>query len=169
MPLLASSPLALPEQADLEGAWQENFDFATFAPGAIFSRPTPGETYEQLISAHFSLTTSAAAGNRTPLVVIQNANGNNVVVVSAAAAQGPSLTLGYSVDGSGKLQYSLPGGGGVIALPPQLLLPGTKIFITVQAMDPADFLSFMGLVYLRIPTKAPQRPTAPILSTPLQV
>lgn len=159
----------MPSGADSEGAYQESVHVASPPPGTQLVRTTPGETYEQVLSGRFVLATSAAAGSREALIIVEDPNGVTVSQVSAPAAQGPGITLSYTIDGTGRLQYAFPNGGAVIGLPPLLLLPGYQIFVVIGAMDAADQISNVGLLLLRVPTGAPPRIREPLVATPITV
>lgn len=169
MPILNASPLALPDSAFLEGSWQEAIDPPSPGAGTFFSRSTPGETYEQILSATFRYITSAAAGNRLMTVAINDPNGNTIVDVPAVFSQTPGINAIYTVIGQGGTSYGNSQANQVIALPPTLLLPGYTLFLLPVNEDAADQILAVGLLLLRIPTGAPRQPAEALSPTPLPV
>lgn len=167
MPLLNASPLALPSGADTEGAWQEAIDPPNPAPGNGFSRTTPGETYEQVLTGNVALLTDATAGARQIFVAVVDANGVQVMTAAAPAPQGPSFQVNYSLHGDGGQSYNPTNPQQVLGFPPVLLLPGWKFQIIANSLGPGDQFFSIGLLYLRIPTRAPRKPAEIILPTPM--
>lgn len=157
MPLLGASPLALPEQADLSGAWEETIGLADGALGTFVFRLTPGETYEQLLAGFFNFITNAAAGNRTPVIQINDANHRAIGFYPASAPVGPATTAQVSVVvGSGQA-YSDGLGHIVISIPALLLFPGAAIIFTGTGLQAGDQITAPTMTYLRIPTAPPQK------------
>lgn len=169
MPLLNASPLALPDNADVAGAYQDAVLLKAPGPGQYATRITPGETYEQLLTATFSYLTSAAAGSRTIVVVVNDPNGNEVGVYPGNQAQGPGTSAIYSVNGQNGQTYSTVTGDQVIGMPQILLLPGYELFFGSPQRDAADSVSSVACVFLRVPTGAPKQAPSPLLASPLQV
>lgn len=169
MPILNASPLALPDNAYLEGAWQESIAVPNPAPGQIAVRTTPGETYEQLLTGAAVYVADAAVVNRIVLVTVQDPNGRLVGAYPCPTAQTASTTDVYSIVAQGGQSFATSGGDNVIAMPAILLLPGYKVTFGSPQADAGDQVQSVTFVMLRIPTGAPQQQPEPLMATPLQV
>lgn len=166
MPLLGASPLAVPEASNLEGAFQEPVRIPAQPTGQGWSRTTPGDTYEQVITVNTTLTTSVAVANRSVELVFQDASGINYCVAPASAVQTAGQSMNYSFSTASAGSYFSGGNVFVVSMPPLLMFPGHKLFLVVVNMDAADALGASGLSLFRVPTARPQLVLVRPIATP---
>lgn len=111
------------------------------AAGANATRRIPGEYYERLETARFSLTASAAVANRFVSVDYLDGDNNVVARYQSATAVTAGQTIGFTF--STEIGSEQAGGSGEQLLPITEVVypPGFKVRVTVANIDVADQLS----------------------------
>lgn len=131
--------------------WQERVILPAPAPGALWSYVADGRYYERVIAAQYTLTTSAAVGNRFPALALQDINGVQVTIVPGGANVAPSAAV------SAALTIGAPGfsqgtaGNSYGYLPDILIPPGWRWQAIVGGLDVADQFTNIVLLVQRFP------------------
>ena len=96
--------------------------------GGILNVPVPSGKIWRIMQLHFSLSTSAAAGNRTVRVHMAGGTLDTMFDRFSGYAHPPSQTKGYSIGATTSSVWGVsPSGGEVIVpLPTSVLLPGSE-------------------------------------------
>lgn len=134
------------------GQWNQLFTPANPAAGSTFTRLIPGETFERIIHVRATLTASAAAGNRTPFLVILNGDGTEVTRAESALVLAPSatgiVTWGAELDTNSDASTNIATG----PRPDGIWPSGFSIGIRWLNIDAADQLLGLSLYMERYPT-----------------
>lgn len=142
------------------------FTVANPAAGSNLTRVNTGKQSVRLMTAAFTLVTSAAAGTR--IVTVSASNGTDVYFRSGASfTQAAGLTYTYGLMSSGS-DYGVAGGVLHVPLPVDglVLLPGWQFTVTVVGILAADQIgSFAGSEFV-YPTGPDVEWQASFLSTP---
>jgi len=111
------------------------------AAGAAAKLTIPGTAYQRLLSAHFTLTTSAAVANRFPRVSLLDGDGvvRGRFASSVAVVAGSVATYTFAV-GLGDHSH-VATGDGYSAIPDMILPPGFAWQFDAAGLDVLDQLS----------------------------
>ena len=131
--------------------WQEPVYMPAPAAGQNWLHPVDGRYYERLVSARFTLTTSAVVATRACQVRLMDGNGNIVLTipVSGGVTAGGSVSVN-AVAGAPAVTTGTQ--GDIATFIPDLLIPPDWSWGShVVAMDAGDQVSGIVLLVQRFP------------------
>lgn len=131
--------------------WQERVIVPNPPPGQSWSYTADGRYYERVITATFTLVTSAAVANRFPQLFLFDNNGVEVTSVPVSGTIVASTTLNVKLQQLAPTYSNGVSGGSFGFLPDILIPPGWKWSLTVFGEDAADQLSSIVLLVQRYP------------------
>lgn len=140
----------------LQRGWQQNTAPGQLPAGTDFAHAVPGDAWERLIFARFTLVTSAAVGNRSIAYSIQDERGNYLLRLPLSGGdQAASLTKHYNVS---QVPYSNILDtffvGNHQPVPDAILPAGWVSRFEVVGIDVADVVTVESYVVQRFATSA---------------
>lgn len=123
--------------------------------------------WEKVVAVSFSLTTTAAAGNRTPTLEIRNADSTVVMSVPANQLQAPGTGQNYlfSSEVAAPWQPSLT--FSVTPFPSIALGPGWRLFFDTAGGNAGDLYASLSVGVLKVPSGPKLPGEQPLTPTPL--
>lgn len=122
------------------------------AAGNGMARKIPGETWEKLLFARTTFTSSVAVANRLVFMDFLDGDGNTIGRFQSNSAQAASLTTGYTFG----VQLSSTAVGGTsevdVAIPDAILYPGFSVSFGAFAIQAADQFGTASLYVCRYPS-----------------
>lgn len=132
--------------------WQDSVIIPNPALGAVWSYTVDGRYSERLVSARWTLTTSAVVANRFPVLQLLDTNGRIVAVRWAGGTIAASLALGVTLAGNVTIQSNYGGNEVFGPMPDFITPPGYTWRATVQGIDAGDQQSAITLFVDRFPS-----------------
>lgn len=161
MPILAGTPLALPQYANVPGAYADVLSFDR-KPNATDIGSTIGGAFVVVPVTCFCIfVPSAAPGTRNPFLEVLDPDGHSVFVVPGAAGIGASTTTSVSWLPS----VSSPSTLAVFqlaSLPAVQLLSGYVIHMGLNSPQAGDTIQQAQIVAAHFPTNATPAQAAPV-------
>lgn len=116
------------------------------AAGAAAKLVIPGTAYQRLLTAHFTLTTSATVANRFPRMSILDGDGQVRARFAASVAVVASSSVTYTFAVNVGDHSHVASGDGYSSIPDMILPPGFAWSWDAAGLDPADQLSAVDVL-----------------------